>query len=73
MLDIIKGSFTPGVVVHTCNPSTQEVEAGGSKIQGQSWLQSKTLGPERREDGWRGEIEKERGREGEREGERGSN
>jgi hypothetical protein len=33
----------PGVMVHACNPSTQEAEAGESPIQGQPGLQSKTL------------------------------
>jgi hypothetical protein len=32
---ILKGSFNPGVVVHTYNPSTQETEAGVSQVQGQ--------------------------------------
>lgn len=31
----------PGMVVHTQNPTTEEVEVGGSKIQGHSWLHSK--------------------------------
>lgn len=26
------------LVVHTCNLSTREVEAGGSEVQGQPWL-----------------------------------
>jgi hypothetical protein len=29
------------MVVHSCNPSTQEVEAGGSQIRGQLGLHSK--------------------------------
>jgi hypothetical protein len=31
------------VVAHTCNPSTQEAEAGGSWVPGQSGLHNKTL------------------------------
>jgi hypothetical protein len=31
-----------GVVVHTCNPRTQETEAGGSWVQGQPQLHSKS-------------------------------
>jgi hypothetical protein len=27
-----KSKFQPGVVVHTCNPGTWEVEAGGSQV-----------------------------------------
>jgi hypothetical protein len=30
-----KKSVEPGVVVHIYNPSAQEVEAGGSQVQGQ--------------------------------------
>jgi hypothetical protein len=33
----------PRVMVHACNPSTQEVEAGGSPVLGQAGLDSKTL------------------------------
>jgi hypothetical protein len=33
----------PGVVVHTCNPSTGEAEAGGWRVQDHSGLHSKTL------------------------------
>jgi hypothetical protein len=29
---------TPGVMAHTCNPSTQEAEAGRSPVQGQPGL-----------------------------------
>jgi hypothetical protein len=32
-----------GVVLHTRNPSTWEVDAGGLQIQGQCGLSSKTL------------------------------
>jgi hypothetical protein len=32
-----------GVVVHSCNLSTQEAEAGGSLVQGQPGLHSETL------------------------------
>jgi hypothetical protein len=35
----------PGMVVHACNPSNQEAEAGGSWVQGQPGLNSKTLSP----------------------------
>jgi hypothetical protein len=31
-----------GTVMHTCNSSTQEVEAGGSRVQDQFGLLSKT-------------------------------
>jgi hypothetical protein len=31
------------VVVHSCNPSTQEAEAGGWQVQGQPELQSETV------------------------------
>jgi hypothetical protein len=31
------------VVVYACNPSTWEAEAGGSQVQGQAKLHSKTL------------------------------
>jgi hypothetical protein len=27
-----KGPFEPGVMVHACNPNTQEPEAGGSQV-----------------------------------------
>jgi hypothetical protein len=33
----------PGVVVHVCNPSTWETDAGGSKVQSQAILHRKTL------------------------------
>jgi hypothetical protein len=33
----------PGMVVHICNHSTQEAEAGGLKVQGQTGLPSETL------------------------------
>jgi hypothetical protein len=29
--------------VYACNPSTQEIEAGGSQVQGQPGLHHKTL------------------------------
>jgi hypothetical protein len=32
-----------GVVIHSCNPSTQEAEAEGLRVQGQPGLHSKTL------------------------------
>jgi hypothetical protein len=35
----------PGVVVHACNPSTLNIEAGGLRVQGQAGLYSKTLFP----------------------------
>jgi hypothetical protein len=33
------------MVVHTCNPSTEEVEAGGSSVLDQPELHSETLSP----------------------------
>jgi hypothetical protein len=33
----------PGVVAHIYHPSTQEVGAGGTRVQGQPWLHSETL------------------------------
>jgi hypothetical protein len=33
----------PGVVAHTCNPSTQEAEAEGSHVQGQLEVHKETL------------------------------
>jgi hypothetical protein len=41
--DLEKKCFKPGMMGHTCNPSTEEAEAGGSQVRGQSGLQSKTL------------------------------
>jgi hypothetical protein len=35
--------FNQALVVHTCNSSSQEVEAEGSRVQGQPVLQSETL------------------------------
>jgi hypothetical protein len=35
--------YEPGMVIHACNPSTQEVEAGGLRVQVQPELYSKTL------------------------------
>jgi hypothetical protein len=32
-----------GVVVHICNPSTIDIEAGGLRVQGQSRLQNGTV------------------------------
>jgi hypothetical protein len=32
-----------GMVVHTCNPTTQEAEAGGSRVPGQPELYSETV------------------------------
>jgi hypothetical protein len=29
------------MVAHICNPRTQEAEAGGFQVRGQSWLHSK--------------------------------
>jgi hypothetical protein len=34
---------SPGVAVHTCNSSTQEAEAGGSRALGQPGLHSGNL------------------------------
>lgn len=39
----VKNTGDPGMVVHTCNPTTQEVKAGGSWIQSQPGLHKKTL------------------------------
>jgi hypothetical protein len=36
-------ALEPGMVVHTCNPSTQEVEAGGWCFQDLPGLQRETL------------------------------
>jgi hypothetical protein len=32
-----------GMVLHTCNPSTEKVEAGGWQVWGQPWLHGKPL------------------------------
>jgi hypothetical protein len=32
-----------GMVVHACNPSNREAEAGGYRVPGQSGVHSKTL------------------------------
>lgn len=40
---IFKARAQPSVVVHTCNASTQEVEAGRSKVQGQPQLHSERV------------------------------
>jgi hypothetical protein len=37
-----------GVVVHICNPSTQEAEAGGLQIQEQPGLPSEAFSPKKR-------------------------
>jgi hypothetical protein len=42
------------MVVHTCNLSAQEAEAGGSQIWGQPELHSKTLSKKKKENEWRG-------------------
>lgn len=34
---------TPRVVVHTCNPSTEKVEAGSPRVQGLPELQNQSL------------------------------
>jgi hypothetical protein len=53
----------PGVVVHTCNPSTWEVEGGGSNFKTNLSLHSEKLSVEK------GEREEEReGNEGRRKG-----
>jgi hypothetical protein len=36
-----KNGAGPGMVVHTCNPSTLEAEAGGLQVQGQPGLYTK--------------------------------
>jgi hypothetical protein len=38
----IKRPSQPGMVVHACDPSTQEAEAGGLQVQGQPELQTET-------------------------------
>jgi hypothetical protein len=38
-----RNNIKPGMVVHTCNPSTQEVEVGGLKVQGQPGLHNESL------------------------------
>jgi hypothetical protein len=40
---IVNRNLQPLVVVHTCNPSSQEAKAGGSRVIGQPKLQCKTL------------------------------
>jgi hypothetical protein len=39
----LKYGILPGMVIHICNPSTWEVEEGGSLIQGHSGLHRETL------------------------------
>jgi hypothetical protein len=38
----------PGTVSHPCNPSTQEAEAQGLRVQGQPGLHSKTMSKEKK-------------------------
>jgi hypothetical protein len=38
----LKKKYNLSVVAHTCNPSTQKAEAGGSWVPGQPGLQSET-------------------------------
>jgi hypothetical protein len=40
---MIKAELQPGVVVHTYNSSIQQTEAGGSPVEGQPGLHSKTI------------------------------
>jgi hypothetical protein len=42
---LIKGGYkdVPGVMEHTCNPSTQKVEVEGLRVPGQPGLHSETL------------------------------
>lgn len=37
--------FSFGIMAQTCNPSTQEAEAGGLQVQGQHWQLGETLSP----------------------------
>jgi hypothetical protein len=47
----------PGMVVHSCSPSTWEVEAGGSGIRDQPGLHSKILAQNNNDDyGSRGDV-----------------
>jgi hypothetical protein len=39
----IENKNISGMVIYIYNPSTLEALAGGSSVQGQSWLQSNTL------------------------------
>jgi hypothetical protein len=43
ILHNLKVEEEPGMVVHTCNLSTQEAEAGGSQVQDQPGLLGKIL------------------------------
>jgi hypothetical protein len=61
--------FFLGVVVHTCNSSTQEVKVGGLQVLGYPGIYSKTLSKKERgrekgrEEGGGRERERERERE----------
>lgn len=39
----LRGRLELGVVAHTCDPRTQEAEAGEMSTQGWSWLHSNSL------------------------------
>jgi hypothetical protein len=73
---LLRKHLDPRVVVYICNSSTWEVEVGGSLVQGQPQIHSKTLSERERERGrerereTRGEEKKEERRETERERER---
>jgi hypothetical protein len=43
ILTPLKEGVNMGMVVHSCNPSTWEAEAGGLRVQGQPWLHNETL------------------------------
>jgi hypothetical protein len=45
------------MVVHTCNPSTGEVEAGGLRVESQIGLHNKTWCPKKKK-GYSGERER---------------
>jgi hypothetical protein len=51
------------MVVHNCNPSTQEAEAGGSQIRGQPGPYSEKEREGKRREGGEGRTRKMEGRE----------
>jgi hypothetical protein len=55
-----KLKIKPDVVEHTCNPNTQEAEAGGSRVQGQIRLHSLVSKQKRKKEKWVRERERER-------------
>jgi hypothetical protein len=46
---MFKGHSQPSVVVHTYKPSTQQAEAGRSKVQGQHGLHSENMSRKEKE------------------------